>query len=40
MMHMKNLKISGIFLRGTLRGIFLVIKSDLVRRVNPLASEA
>lgn len=36
MMDMKNLIISGMFLRG----ILLVMKLDSVERVNPLASGA
>lgn len=37
---MKSLKLSGMFLRGTLRGILLVMKSDSAGRVNLLANEA
>lgn len=37
---MKSPKLSGMFLRGTLRGIFLVMKSDSAGRVNLLANEA
>lgn len=40
MIDMKSIKLSGMFLRGTLREPRLVMKSDSAGRVNPLPNEA